>query len=315
MTKKRNVFITGAGGFVGANLTRKLLEKNYSVHILNHSSKLSWRLKDIREKIIIHNGDLINKKSLRNALEKSQPDYILHLAAYGAYSFQTELEKIVTVNIEGFKNLLEASKDIPYKCFINTGSSSEYGYKDKAMKETDFCDPVSYYAATKLGATGLAKVFAKLQDKPITTFRLFSVYGPFEEPTRFIPAIMKGLLTKSTIKLTPGKQRRDFIYIDDVTNAYITALPLGKRIQGQIFNIGTGNEYTNDEIVQTLFKVTGKKTQIDKGGYAKRNWDTSHWKADITKTKKKLGWKPNFTIDKGLLNTYSWFEKNSKFYL
>lgn len=315
MIKKRNVFVTGAGGFVGANIVRTLLAKNYSVHILNHSPKISWRLQEIKEKISIHQGDLTEKKSLRSILKNLNPDYIIHLAAYGAYSFQTELEKIISVNIEGTKNLLEASKDIPYKCFINTGSSSEYGFKNKPMRETDFCDPVSFYAATKLGTTALCKVFAQINNKPIVTFRLFSVYGPYEEPARFIPAIMKGLLTKNTIKLTPGKQRRDFIYINDVSNAYISALSLGKKIQGEIFNIGTGKEYTNDEVVQTLFKATGQKTKIDKGGYQKRSWDTPHWKADISKTKKLLGWKPTYTIDKGLLNTYSWFEKNSQFYL
>lgn len=314
MTKKRNVFVTGASGFIGANIVRALLQKNFSVHVLNHSKRISWRLQEIKNTITIHTGDLTDKISLRRALQISQPDYIIHLAAYGAYSYQTELEKIVRVNIDGLKNLLEVSKDIPYKCFINTGSSSEYGYKNKSMKETDFCDPVSYYAATKLGATALCKVFAQLHNKPIVTFRLFSVYGPYEEPTRFVPTIMKNLLTKNPIKLTPGQQRRDFIYVDDITNAYMKALNLGKKIQGEIFNIGTGKEYTNDEIVKSLFSVTEKKTNLNKGAYEKRMWDTPHWRANIAKSKRLLGWKPYTTIDKGLLNTYSWFEKNLKFY-
>lgn len=311
---KRNVFVTGASGFVGANLVRTLLKKNYIVHILQRTASLPWRLQNIADQIIIHTGDLTSFDSVKSAVQKAQPNYIFHLAAYGAYHYQTEMDKIVQVNVNGTKNLLEATRDIPYSCFINTGSSSEYGYKKKAMKETDFCDPVSYYAATKLGVTHLCKVFAKQHNKPVATFRLFSVYGPFEEPTRFVPVIMKNLILQKPIQVTPGKQRRDFIYIDDVTKAYLQAMKLGGKLQGEIFNLGTGVEYTNDEIVKKLFSVTNRKTIVDKGAYPKRTWDATHWKADISHTEKNLNWKPIYTIDNGLKTTYSWFENNIKLY-
>lgn len=311
---KKSVFITGASGFVGANVTRELLKRNYDVHVLNRTKKLSWRLKDIKDFITIHNGDITDFKSLKKSLSKIQPDYIIHLAAYGAYHYQTELDKIIEVNIEGTKNLLDASKDIPYKCFINTGSSSEYGFKDKPMKETDFCDPVSYYAATKLAATQICKIFSQQNNKPIITLRLFSVFGPYEEPTRFIPTISKSLITKETIKLTPGNQRRDFIYVDDVSDAYLKTLSLNKKIQGEIFNIGTGKEYSNDEVVQKLFEAVKDKTKIEKGAYPKRTWDTPHWRANISKTKKQLQWKPMHSFEKGLRKNYSWFQKNLNIY-
>ncbi len=311
---KRRVFVTGAGGFVGANLTRVLLKNNYSVHILNHSKNLSWRLQEISQNLHIHQGDITDFQSLKKIIQTAKPDYIIHLAAYGAYHFQTELDKIVDVNLKGTTNLLEASKDIPYKLFINTGSSSEYGINKKPMKENDFCKPTSYYAATKLGATQLCKVFAQSNDKPIVTFRLFSVYGPYEAPTRLIPVVAKAIIKNTNINLSPGNQRRDFIYIDDVCDAYLRALKLGDKLTGEICNVGTGNEYTNSEIVKTFFKVANKKTTINKGAYPKRNWDTPHWKADISHVKKVLGWKPASTIDKGLASTYSWFEDNLALY-
>jgi nucleoside-diphosphate-sugar epimerase len=311
---KRRVFITGASGFIGANLTRTLLKNNYDVHILNRSKKVSWRLENISQDITIHIGDITDIKSLKNALQQSNPDYIIHLAVYGAYHFQTEMDKIIQINITGTKNLLEASKAIPYKCFINTGSSSEYGYKNILMKETDFCDPISYYAATKLAATHLCKIFASLNNKPIVTFRLFSVYGPYEEPTRLVPSVMKALLKREIIHLASGNLRRDFIHIEDVCDAYLKALKLGTRLKGEICNIGTGKEVTNDEIVEKIFSATKTKTKVSKGTYAKRPWEALHWKANSSHTKKVLNWEPKHTLKTGLLNTYSWFEKNIKLY-
>lgn len=312
---KSRVFVTGASGFVGANVVRALLNKNYDVYVLNRTKLLSWRLKDIAERITICGGDIIDLSSLKKALSIANPDYIIHLAAYGAYHYQTEPEKIIEVNVGGTKNLLEASKNIPYKCFINTGTSSEYGFKDKSMKEDDYCDPVSYYAVSKLAGTHLCKVFACLNNKPITTFRLFSVYGPYEEPTRFIPTIIKALIKKESIKLTSGNQRRDFIYVDDVSDAYMRALALGKKIQGEIFNIGTGHEYTNDEVVKMLFRSTESKTRIQKGAYPKRMWDAPHWRADISHARKILKWHPHYSLDKGLKKNYSWFQKNLDLYI
>ena len=278
--KNRTVFITGASGFVGSNLTRALIKNDYSVHILNRSTNLSWRLKNISNRITVHIGNITNVKSLEQALQKTKPDYIIHLATFGAYHYQTDLKKIIEVNIKGTKNLLEASRNISYKCLINTGSSSEYGRKNK----------------------------------PIVTLRLFSVYGPFEESKRFIPTIMKSIAFKKPINLTSENQRHDFIFIDDVSLAYFSALKKGSKLAGKVLNIGTGKEYTNDEIVQKLFKVTNKKTGVKKGAYIKRQWDSSHWMADISNAKKMLEWEPAYTIDKGLHTAYSWFEENIKFY-
>lgn len=312
--KKRRVFITGAGGFVGANITRRLLKENYDVHILSRTTTPSWRLKDIWNQITYYKGDITNFPSVKKAIQKTQPDYIIHLAAYGAYHYQTDMDKIINVNIEGTKNLLEASKEILYKCFIHTGSSSEYGFKNTAMKEDDSCNPVSYYAVTKLAATNLCKVFSHTNNKPIVTFRLFSIYGPYEEPTRFIPTIVKSLIKNEQIKLTPGNQRRDFIYVDDVCDVFVKAFDQGFKIKGEICNIGTGKEYTNDEVVKSLFTVTRKKTEIKKGEYPKRNWDTPHWKANTIHSQKLLGWKPKDTLDTGLKKTYSWVHDNLQIY-
>lgn len=311
---KRRVFLTGAGGFVGANLVRALLTKNYEVHILNHNKIIPWRLMEIADQITFHKGDITHYHSLRIIVKNIMPDYIIHLAVYGAYHFQTDLEKIVKVNIVGTENLLRATKEIPYLSFINTGTSSEYGFKPSAMKETDACNPASYYAATKLGATQMCKVFSQIENKPVVTLRLFSVYGPYEEYTRLIPSIMYALRMKKPINLSPGHQRRDFIHIDDVCRAYLKAMKLGLKLQSEIINIGTGKEYTNEEIVHRIFTVTNRSTKINKGTYPSRSWDTLHWRAATDHATEALGFNAHYSIDKGLQKTYSWLARNIQLY-
>lgn len=303
----KKVFITGAGGFIGANLTRRLLSLGYDIHALWKKSSNPWRIEDIKKQITIHNVDLLNKDSISSVLDKIQPTAIVHLATYSSYRNQEDIEEITRTSIIGTLNLLLASKDIPYEVFVNTGSSSEYGFKEKPMKETDLLEPVSFYASSKAGQTLLCQAFAYEYEKPIVTIRPFSVYGPNEQDDRFIPTIIKSLISKKDINLTRGAQRRDFIYVDDLVDIYVKALEKKELLKGKILNGGTGKEYTNDEIVETLFKVTGKNVNVQKGKYPKRMWDTPHWVADMNQTGKLLNWKPKFSLEKGLLATYNWF--------
>jgi len=303
----KKVFITGAGGFIGANLTRRLLSLGYDVHVLWKKSSNPWRIKDIKKQITIHDIDLLNKNSVSSVLNKIQPTAIVHLATYSSYRNQEDTEEIVNTSINGTLNLLLASKNIPYEIFVNTGSSSEYGFKEKPMRETDLLEPISFYASSKAGQTLLCQAFFLEYKKPIVTIRPFSVYGPYEQEDRFIPTIIRSLITKKEIKLTQGSQRRDFIYVDDLVDIYVKTLEKKNLLKGKILNGGTGKEYTNDEIVEALFKVTGEKTFVEKGQYPSRIWDSPHWVADMDQTEKLLNWKPKFSLEKGLLATYNWF--------
>ena len=306
---RKSILITGGAGFIGANLIRELLRLNYKVNLILKKSSDLWRIKDILNKVKIHHADLLNKKKLTKIVSKINPNFIIHLATYSGYRNQADVEEMIDVNIKETLNLLLASKNVNYNLLINTGSSSEYGIKEKPMKEDSLLEPISFYAATKSSATLLCQVFAKEYKKPIVTLRPFSVYGPYEEEKRFIPTIIKAVLKNKSIKITPGNQRRDFIYIKDVVDIYIKALSYGKKLSCQILNVGTGIEKTNDEVVCILLKLTGKKVRIEKGAFPKRLWDTQHWVSDISKTQKLLRCKPKFSLEKGLWKTYKWYLK------
>lgn len=306
---RNSVLVTGGAGFIGANLINKLLDLNYRVSILVKESTDLLRLKNVINKINIYKVDLLDK-NLKKIITKINPSKIFHLATYSSYRNQEESMEMIDANIRGTLNLLMSTRGINYDIFVNTGSSSEYGIKDKAMREEDVLSPISFYAATKASITLLCNAFARECQKPIVTIRPFSVYGPYEEKTRFVPTIIKAIIENKTIKLTSGSQRRDFIYIEDVVDIYIKTMKM-QNPSGQILNAGTGIQYTNDEVVETLFRVTEKRVPIQKGEFPKRIWDTSNWVADMSKTKRLLNWEPKFTLEMGLKRTYLW-NKNGK---
>jgi len=312
-TLKERVFITGAGGFVGAYLLHKLVkDKRFEVHVALRKKTNTWRIADILPFCHVHYVDLLHYLSLETLMKKIKPTVIYHLAAYGAYPFQTDAVRILETNTLGTWNLLHATRDIPYKLFINTGSSSEYGFKSKPMKETDLPEPASYYAVSKVASTLLCSYFAKSEHKPVVTFRLFSVYGPYEESTRLIPTLLMAILTKKVMKLVSPTIARDMVYVDDVANAYLSIDKLSKH-GGEYFNIGTGIQSTMKAIVVAAEKVTKETTTYKWNTMQKRIWDTNVWVCNAKKAT-TFGWKAKTSLEKGLKLTWRWFQLNRKHY-
>ena len=243
MKKNPVVFVTGATGFIGSHLVRTLLKNSFNTHILYRPTTSSSRLNEVLSKTTKHNVDICDNKSLENLFKVIQPEYIFHLANIGIYGGnESPDEDVVKVNLLGTVNLLQASKDLPYKLFVNTGSSSEYGRKSKKMKENDSCLPESTYGITKLASTLYAQNFAKKTNKPVLTLRLFSPYGSHDDPSRFISIVIKKALANEVIKLTNPRNVRDFIFIDDVINAYLSCIKNKSKLSGEIINIGSGNQ-------------------------------------------------------------------------
>src|SRR5689334_21363314 len=149
----RRVIVTGATGFVGANLSRRLLRDGHDIHLLVRQGYAPWRVADICNVVQLHEVDLADRSVLSRVLATIRPDWIFHLAAYGAYSSQTDLYRIVETNFLGTINLVEACLPGGFDAFVNTGSSSEYGFKDHAPPEHDWLEPNSHYAVAKASAT------------------------------------------------------------------------------------------------------------------------------------------------------------------
>ena len=308
------VLVTGAGGFIGSHMVYRLLQIGHTVHVLIKSTSNLWRLKDVQKKLIIHTESLYKKRKLESLLHAIRPTAIYHYAVHGAYANQADADEMVRVNIQGLLALLNASLRVPYSLFINIGSSAEYGIKKSMMRETDVREPVSLYAATKASGTLLCQAYAKTFNKPIVTLRPFTVYGPCEELFRFIPTVIRSIRNNNPVQLTGRNVRHDYIYVDDFIDACVKVLTSKKAVSGKIFNIGSGIEYTNDEIVRALFCIAKKTVPIKRGGFKIRQWDGIHWVADMRETNRMFGWKPHLTLMQGLQKTYTWFGSHQHMY-
>ena len=305
--------VTGGSGFIGSVLLRKLISNKENVHLILRKESNLWRISDLLDKVTIHYSDLSNVSDLQSIVEKINPTVIHHLATNGAYSSQNDANQIIQTNFLGTWNLLQACNKVNYKIFVNTGSSSEYGFKKYAMRETDILEPASYYAVTKGAQSLLCSHIAHQEGKPIVTIRPYSVYGPYEEPTRLIPTLMMSLLNHKQMNLVSSKVARDYIYVDDVVDAYLNIKQLQKN-KGEIFNIGTGVQTDMVQLVNKTQKISGEKTELVWGGMKNRTWDTSTWVADISKARQLLNWQPKVDLEEGLTKTWKWLLVNNNLY-
>lgn len=299
--------ITGASGFVGSNLARYLLAQGYQVILLLRKDYVPWRLHDILQDVRIENADLRDRDGVTRAIKRAGAQWIFHLAAYGANCSQGDEMKVLETNVMGTANLVAACVGAGFDVFVNTGSSSEYGFKEHATAETDWLDPNSYYAVTKASATMLCRHTARSLGLRIPTLRLYSVYGPFEEPTRLIPTlIMKGLENKLPPLVSPVVAR-DFVCVDDVVRAYLMAATAEHGDVDAVYNVGTGVQTTIREIVDLARRVLDISVEPMWGSMQNRPWDTDTWVARTAKMNEELGWHAQYSIGQGLRKTIQWF--------
>ena len=255
----KKAIVTGATGFVGANLARRLLADGHEVHLLVRPGFSNWRIQAIRDDVQTHIIDFGDLEMLSGLVTNIRPDWIFHLAAYGAYSSQVDLQRMIETNVVATKNLVEASLKSGFEAFVNTGSSSEYGFKDHAPAEDEWIEPNSYYAVTKASATLFCRYTAQRTGLRIPTLRLYSVYGPYEEPTRLIPTLIVNGVNNRFPPLVKPEIARDYIYVDDVCDAYIKAATMPGLEPGIVFNVGTGKATSLFEVVdiaRSLLNIT-----------------------------------------------------------
>lgn len=303
---KKRILITGGTGFVGANLVRHLLRDSHDVHLLVRPGHDPWRIEAIRPQVHLHAADLEDAESLARLVRKISPHWIFHLAAYGAYPSQSDLSQMVRTNIVGTMNLVNAGCEAGCEAFINTGSSSEYGFKDHPPSETDRLDPNSHYAVTKASATLFCQHTARARGIHLPTLRLYSVYGAYEEPTRLIPALITQGLDKKLPPLVDPDVARDFVHVDDVCEACLLAAVRQDGDPGEVYNVGSGVQTSLREVVSVARRLMHIPEEPNWGSMPNRKWDTTSWVSNREKIKRQLGWTPRISFEHGFGQTAEW---------
>jgi nucleoside-diphosphate-sugar epimerase len=312
--KGEKMFITGASGFVGSNLVRRSLHNGADVYINIRTTSDTWRIRDILKDVSVVHADISEYEKLNASLKKIKPDIIYHTAVYGGNSTQKDTGKIIESNISGTVNLLRSCKNIHCNLFVNTGSSSEYGLKSTAMKESDLLKPVTDYGVSKAAATLFCQKTALTENLPVVTLRLFSPFGPYEQKSRLISSVILAALQKQNPLIASRDFVRDFIYIEDVLDAYEAALTL-KNPKGQIYNIGSGMQNTVGTATDTIIRLLGNEVNSVTG--LPRAWtnEPMFWQADIQRAALELAWVPKYTLEQGLNKTIDWFKEHMNLYL
>lgn len=308
----KKVFVTGATGFIGLHLVRRLVFEKANVHILFHSQKNLYRLRSVLPSVKCWKGDLGDRAALKKLIKRVNPQVIFHLAGFGVHSGQTDFLKLAEINILGLVNLLFSLQELEFDRFIYSGTSAEYGPSNMPMSERQIPDPVTFYGATKAAGTFLAQAFARVHHKKVVGLRPFYVYGPDEGSDRLVSTVIRRGRDGQQLKVTSLNEKRDFIYIDDVIDAYILAAT--KNIESpSVMNIGMGKESCLGDVIELVERKIGRKIKVEEGAYPFRPWKSSCWAADVSKAKKLLGWKPKYTLSEGIDKIIEWVRLINKF--
>lgn len=308
----RRALVTGAAGFIGANLTRRLVADGHDVHCLVRPGSDGWRLAAIAGEAEVSEIDLNDSRSLLEYLAESQPQWVFHLAAHGAYSWQTDVSRIVATNLGATVTLGEAcAKSDACEALVNAGSSSEYGYVRHPPAETEVPQPNSHYAVGKVAATLYLRFLAQRTGFRTTTLRLYSVYGPWEEPNRLIPKLaVEGLMGRLP-RLADPNTARDFVYVDDVCEAFVRAARSGGNKPGEVFNVGSGTQVTLREAVDIAIEQLPIERDPEFGTMEPRDWDTNVWVADPGLIKQQLGWQAGTSFAAGFSRFTRWLQSEA----
>jgi nucleoside-diphosphate-sugar epimerase len=302
----RDVLVTGASGFLGAHLLRRLAGLGARCTGLHRPGSSLSRLVGLPSNVRLVASDLQDREGLSRAVVARPPRVVFHLAAYGVDPKQKDLGTAFQSNVIGFVNLVESLRSVPLDAFVNTGTCSEYpGGIDRPLVETDPVEPQGPYAMSKAAAVSLGQMLARTEKRPIVTLRPFTFYGPLERPDRLIPHVISSVVKGQDIRMTGGRQTRDFIYVDDVVEAYLRAAVPPVEL-GEVFNIGSGTATTVLALVERLRDLAGSMAPMLVGAIPYRENEMWHLCADIRKARQRLGWSPRVSLDDGLKRMLEW---------
>lgn len=339
--ERKTVFITGASGFIGSNLAKRILTTEPNTQVVgldNMNNYYDVHIKEARlaelqkfENYTFIKGNLADKAFINEILEKYRPDIVVNLGAQAGVRYSiTNPDAYIESNMIGFYNILEACRHYPVQHLVYASSSSVYGSNKKVPYSTDdkVDNPVSLYAATKKSNELMAHAYAKLYNIPSTGLRFFTVYGPAGRPDMAYFGFTNKLVNGETIKIfNYGNCKRDFTYIDDIVEGVVRVMkkPPEKKTGEDglpippyaVYNIGNSNPENLLDFVQILSE------ELVRAGVLPADYDFDAHKelvpmqpgdvpvtyADTTALERDFGFKPHTPLREGLRKFAEWYKE------
>jgi UDP-glucuronate 4-epimerase len=320
-----SIFVTGAAGFVGFHVTKRLLELGVKVigfDNLNDYYDVNLKLSRLEilkknEKFIFIKDDLAHYEELVSVFENHHSEIVIHLAAQAGVRYSIENPRTyMESNLVGFFNVLEVCRQFSVKHLVYASSSSVYGNQEKTpYSVNDNVDnPISFYAATKKSNELMAHAYSHIYKLPTTGLRFFTVYGPYGRPDMAYFGFTKNIIDGKPIKIfNNGNMYRDFTYIDDIVQGIenIVSNPPKNKINPEtpykIYNIGNNKPELLMHFIETLEKIIGKEAQ--KEFLPMQQGDVYQTYADVSDLVNDFDFKPITPIETGLKKFVDWYKE------
>ncbi|RJQ51974.1 MAG: SDR family NAD(P)-dependent oxidoreductase [Actinobacteria bacterium] len=317
----KSILVTGAGGFIGHHLTRRLVESGARVRaFVRYNSRNDQGLLELldpalREEIDVQAGDLRDPNAVSRAVHGT--DVVFHLAAAVSipYSYVHPRE-VVETNVLGTLNVLMAAVEHDTPRVVHTSSSEVYGTAvETPISESHPLQGQSPYSASKIGADKLAESFQRSYELPVATIRPFNTYGPGQSARAVIPTIITQAIAAGRIYLGSTHPTRDLTYVDDTVAGFL-AVASSEEAVGRVTNIGTGREISIGDVAAKIVEIVGKDVPIVREEERVRppRSEVEQLVADASKAESLLGWKPAVPLEEGLRRTVEWVSQHIERY-
>jgi nucleoside-diphosphate-sugar epimerase len=284
------IFMTGVTGFIGSNLARRLVMDGHQVNALVRPTSDVECMGEARHKVelTLYDGELL---TLVQALENFKADMVIHVASlFLARHQSSDVEKLVEGNIAMPSKLLEAMVLTGVTRFINTGTSWQH------FEDADF-SPVNLYASTKQAFEDILKFYTEASGLKAITLKLFDTYGPNDPRPKLFTLLARNAGSGDVLKMSPGEQLLDLVYVDDVIDAYVATIKKFDSLANETFAVSGTERYTLREVAHVYAEAVGKNLNIVWGGLPYRPRETL---VPWTHGRKIPGWQPHVGLTEGI---------------